>query len=427
MPLPDAVARHCCAQCLFFQLSMLIQNLFAARTPDRRTFGRLCLFGWGIAGSLIGITALANPAQQGHISTLKAAHSAKATSEKAKSSHAKPRTKSQAKATSPAGLRPASAGAYRHNEVAMAWADEFAQRQGLDRRWVRDTIGQAEKIPAITQYVMPPATPSAKNWRAYRARFIEPIRIQAGLRFWQAHAATLARAEQTFGVPAELIVGVIGVETIYGQHTGNFRVMDALATLAFDFPAQHPRAAERQPYFANELGQFLLLSQRNGWQPLRMKGSYAGAMGWPQFMPGSWAQFAVDFDGDGRIDLYNSPADVIGSVANYFKAYNWKPGMTTHYPVQFDTARLDMDALMAPDILPTFSVNSFTAKGAVLEGAALQHAGPLALIELQNGGDAPSYVAGTENFYAITRYNWSSYYAMAVIELGQEIKAARQR
>jgi membrane-bound lytic murein transglycosylase B len=147
-------------------------------------------------------------------------------------------------------------------------------------------------------------------------------------------------------------------------------------------------------------------------------------MGWPQFMPSSWAQFAVDFDGDGKIDLFNNTADVIGSVANYFKAFNWRPGMPTHYPVQFDASRLDMDALMTPDILPTFSVSSFAAKGALVEGAALEHRGPLALIELQNGGDAPTYVAGTENFYAITRYNWSSYYAMAVIELGQEIKAA---
>ena len=154
-----------------------------------------------------------------------------------------------------------------------------------------------------------------------------------------------------------------------------------------------------------------------------MKGSYAGAMGLPQFMPSSWVKFAVDFDGDGQVDLWDSPADVIGSVANYFKAFNWQPGMPTHYSISFDTSRLDMDALTAPDILPTFSVESFTAKGVVLEGPALQHAGPLALIELLNGPDAPTYVAGTENFYAITRYNWSSYYAMAVIELGREVAA----
>ena len=322
---------------------------------------------------------------------------------------------------------PQVAETYALNSAAMAWSDDTAAKKELEPAWVRQAIGQARKIPVITQYVMPASSPTAKNWRAYRTRFIEPIRIQAGLRFWQTHAATLARAEQIYGVPAEVIVGIIGVETLYGKNTGNFRVIDALATLAFDFPTQHPRASERQAYFANELAQFLMLAHRNRWDPLLVKGSYAGAMGWPQFMPGSWAQFAVDFDGDGQIDLFNNPADVIGSVANYFKAFNWRPGMSTHYPVRLDASRLNMDALMAPDILPTFSVSSFVAKGAVLEGSALEHLGPLALIELQNGGDVPTYVAGTENFYAITRYNWSSYYAMAVIELGQEVKAARQR
>jgi membrane-bound lytic murein transglycosylase B len=141
-------------------------------------------------------------------------------------------------------------------------------------------------------------------------------------------------------------------------------------------------------------------------------------------MPSSIARWAVDYDGDGRIDLARSPADVIGSIANYFKSYGWQSGMPTHYPVRFDASKLDKKALLAPDILPTFSVATFTAKGAVLEGAALKHQGPLALIELQNGDDEPQYVAGTENFYVITRYNWSSYYAMAVIDLGREVKAA---
>jgi membrane-bound lytic murein transglycosylase B len=135
-------------------------------------------------------------------------------------------------------------------------------------------------------------------------------------------------------------------------------------------------------------------------------------------------RWAVDFDGDGRVDLVRSPADVIGSVANYFKSYGWQPGMPTHYPVSFDASKLDKEALLAPDILPTFSVVSFMAKGAVLEGPALEHQGPLALVELQNGDAEPQYVAGTENFYVITRYNWSSYYAMAVIELGREVKEA---
>jgi membrane-bound lytic murein transglycosylase B len=274
--------------------------------------------------------------------------------------------------------------------------------------------------------MQPPAKTFQKNWRVYRSRFIDPVRIEAGARFWRANQAVLERAEQEYGVPASIIVGIIGVETIYGRDTGSFRVMDALTTLAFDFPVSHPRARERSEFFKGEIEQFLTLQSRRGASPFEARGSFAGAMGMPQFMPSSWIKYAVDFDGDGTIDLWNSSADVIGSVASYFKAFNWQPGMPTHYPVSFDSARLDMDALMAPDILPTFGVERFTAKGAVLDGEALQHKGPLALIELLNGPDAPQYVAGTENFYAITRYNWSSYYAMAVIELGREV-AARVR
>jgi membrane-bound lytic murein transglycosylase B len=149
-------------------------------------------------------------------------------------------------------------------------------------------------------------------------------------------------------------------------------------------------------------------------------------MGMPQFMPSSIAKYAIDFDGDDRIDLVNNPADVIGSVASYFKAFGWQPGMQPIYPVGFDETRLKKEVLLAPDILPSFSADSFVAGGAVLEGEALRHQGLLALIELQNGADAPSYVAGTQNFYVITRYNWSSYYAMSVIELGREVRAAME-
>jgi len=321
--------------------------------------------------------------------------------------------------------------AYANRPEAMRFAEDMASRRDLDAQWVRDAIGQARFSPTIVRLMQPPAKTFTKNWRVYRSRFIDPVRIAAGARFWQENQATLARAEAEYGVPAEIIVGIIGVETIYGRDTGKFRVLDALVTLAFDFPATHPRARERSEFFKGELEQFLSHQSRLGSNPLAPRGSYAGAMGMPQFMPSSWVKYAVDFDGDGKVDLWNSPADVIGSVASYFKAFNWQPGMPTHYPVQFDAATLEMDTLMAPDILPTFSVASFTAKGAVLEGQALKHPGPLALIELlngdpNNGGSAPSYVAGTENFYAITRYNWSSYYAMAVIELGWEV-AARVR
>jgi membrane-bound lytic murein transglycosylase B len=321
----------------------------------------------------------------------------------------------------PHAQKTSAAQSYASRSDARQWVDDAAARMDLPASWLREQIGQARRIPQIEKLILPAASPTAKNWAAYRSRFIDPRRIEAGAAFWQRHQATLERAEQTYGVPVNIIVGIIGVETLYGQHMGSFRILDALATLTFDFPQAHPRARERQAFFQGELEHFLRLTHRNGVEPRSWRGSYAGAMGLPQFMPSSWSRYAVDFDGDGRIDLFNSPADAIGSVANYFRAFQWKPGLPTHYPVALSPDQADMDALLAPDILPTFSVERFGAKGARLEGAALQHPGPLALIELRNGEAAPSYVAGTENFYAITRYNWSSYYAMAVIELGQAV------
>jgi membrane-bound lytic murein transglycosylase B len=316
---------------------------------------------------------------------------------------------------------------YAESEEAMRFADDMAQRRQLDPAWVRSMVGQAQNLAVVTRLMQPPPAAQPKNWAVYRSRFIDNTRINAGVRFWQDNRKTLLRAEQEFGVPAEIIVGIVGVETIYGQQMGDFRILDALATLAFDFPESHPRAAERTQYFRGELEQFLAFHRAEQTSPLAPRGSYAGAWGMPQFMPSSLARWGVDYDGDHKVDLANSTPDVIGSVANYFKGYGWIAGMPTHYPVRFDPARLDLDALLAPDILPTFSAARFMEKGAVLEGPALQHKGPLALIELQNGGAPPSYVAGTENFYVITRYNWSSYYAMAVIDLGREVKDAVDR
>ncbi len=332
----------------------------------------------------------------------------------------KPATKKTAASTTVQGGAP-----YAGRPDAMLFADDLAARRGLDREWVRQAIGQARLLAQVPRLMLPPPVGTPKNWRVYRSRFIDPVRIRAGLRFWQEHREALERAEAEYGVPVEIIVGIIGVETIYGQQMGNFRVMDALATLAFDFPNAHPRARERREFFQRELEQFLSLTNRSNIDPFEPRGSYAGAMGLGQFMPSSWVRYAVDFDGDGRVDLFKSPVDAIGSVANYFKGHGWTTGMPTHYGVQFDTAHLQLDTLLAPDILPTFSAASMQAKGALLDPAGAQHTGPLALVELQNGGDTPTYVAGTENFYAITRYNWSSYYAMAVIELGREVAAAR--
>lgn len=313
---------------------------------------------------------------------------------------------------------------YATRDDAMQFADEVAARRNLDRIWVRSAIGNARFLPNVPRLMLPAPRGTPKNWRVYRSRFIDPVRIAAGARFWRAHSASLARAEAEYGVPAEIIVGIIGVETIYGQNMGSFRVIDALATLSFDFPQDHPRAAEREAFFRSELESFLSTESRTRDDPMAPLGSYAGAMGMPQFMPSSIAKYAVDFDGDGRIDLVNSADDVIGSVANYFKAFNWQPGQPATFPVRFDTTRLQKATLLAPDILPTFSADSFSAAGGVLDGAGQNYKGLLALIELQNGDDAPTYVAGTQNFYAITRYNWSSYYAMSVLDLAHEVKRA---
>ncbi len=331
------------------------------------------------------------------------------------------KTASHSKVRTPANVGPL----YATRSDAMQAANDIAQRRNLDPAWVRQAIGQSHYMPSIAKAITPPPVGVPKNWALYRSRFIDPVRTRAGVKFWQANADALQRAQDETGVPAEIIVGIIGVETIYGQQIGTYRVMDALTTLAFDFPQTHPRAKERSAFFLSELEEFLALTARTHTSPLALRGSYAGAMGMPQFMPSSWVKYAIDFDGDGRVDLFNSSADVIGSVANYFKVFGWRRDMPTHFPVAFDAQTLDMASLMAPDILPTFTPAAFAAKGAVLDATALQHPGPLALIELQNGDAPPQYVAGTENFYVITRYNWSSYYAMAVIELGREVAASR--
>ena len=316
---------------------------------------------------------------------------------------------------------------YATRPEVLAVADEMAQRLGLDQQWVRHAIGQSHYMPGIARAIAPPPVGTVKNWAVYRSRFIDPVRIRAGVKFWRDNRETLERAEQQMGVPPAIIVGIVGVETIYGQQIGTYRVMDALTTLCFDFPKEHPRAVERTAFFRSELEAFLTLTQRTGTDPLALRGSYAGAMGLPQFMPSSWNTYAIDFDGDGRVDLFHSTADVIGSVGNYFKAFGWKAGMPTHFPVRLTSEGADKAALLAPDILPSFTPADMVAKGGELDALALLHTGPLALVELQNG-DAPAlYLAGTENFYTITRYNWSSYYALAVIELGQAVAAAMSK
>ncbi|EWS56460.1 Membrane-bound lytic murein transglycosylase B precursor [Methylibium sp. T29] len=213
---------------------------------------------------------------------------------------------------------------YGRRDDVVALAAGIAERRGLDRAWVEETLAQARYIPGVVRLIQPPPAGTAKNWAAYRARFVEPVRIRAGVAFWRDNERWLREAEARYGVPAAIVVGIVGVETIYAQHMGNFRVLDALATLSFDFPRDARR--DRSPFFRDELESFLLLCRQQGSDPLALKGSYAGAIGMPQFMPSSWLKYAVDFDGDGRVDLHASAADVIGSVANYLAEFGWQRG-----------------------------------------------------------------------------------------------------
>lgn len=306
---------------------------------------------------------------------------------------------------------------------AVQLADLLAERHDLDVEWTRAQLAQARYLPVVARLIMPPPAGTAKNWAAYRARFIEPDRVRAGTAFWDANARWLDAAEQRYGVPASVVVGIIGVETFYGRITGNFRVLDALATLSLDFPRGRK---DRSAFFRDELGQFLRLAYTEQWIPAAVKGSFAGAIGLGQFMPGTINRFAVDFDDDGHIDMAHSPADVIGSVAHYLAEHGWQRGLATHHAIKPPVDSTDRAALLAPDILPSFSAAQMVERGAELDEAGAAHPGPLALVELQNGDAAPSYLAGTQNFYAVTRYNWSSYYALSVIELGQAVATARQ-
>jgi membrane-bound lytic murein transglycosylase B len=314
--------------------------------------------------------------------------------------------------------------AYGPRDDVMRFAEELAQRHPqLDAGWLRNQLQRARKVEAVRKLIMLPqlgnGRSTAKNWAAYRARFLDRERIAAGAAFWRANAPWLQQAEERWGVPAQVIVGVIGVETYYGRMTGSFRVIDALATLAFDFPSGR---RDRTPFFRGELEQFLLWCASERCEPAQVQGSFAGAMGLPQFMPGSLNRWALDFDGDGHINLAGSAPDAIGSVARYLHYFGWQRGLATHFDVRAPDNPADRALLLGPDILPLFSAEEFVERGATLSAEGRTHDGPLALVELQNGEAAPpSHIAATRNFWAVTRYNWSSYYALAVIDLGAAV------
>ncbi|HXF65644.1 MAG TPA: lytic murein transglycosylase B [Burkholderiales bacterium] len=288
--------------------------------------------------------------------------------------------------------------------------NEISHKHGFDRAALRRVFSQVRPRAAVIRAVMAPAT--ARPWHEFRARLLDAARIQGGVRFWREHAATLERASREFGVPEEIIVATIGLETMFGRNTGSFRVLEALTTLAFHYP---PRAE----LFRSELEEYLLLARETGFDMASAKGSYAGAMGIPQFLPSSYRRFALDYDGDGRRDLWGTPQDAIGSVAHYYRAHGWRPGEIVIAPA--DIGESDADAVMASGIEPRITVAELRRLG-VVPLAPVQEtlAAALIMAETESG---PRYWLAFNNFYVITRYNRSVNYALAVHELARELRA----
>lgn len=304
---------------------------------------------------------------------------------------------------------------YAQHPLTTPFIDEMVMEHGFVSDALHSVFADAQRRQPILDAISRPAE-RVKLWKEYRPIFITQARIDRGLQFWQENQAALQRAEQTYGVPAEIIVAIIGVETIYGGNTGSYRVIDALSTLAFDYP---PRA----PFFRQQLKEYLLLTREEQVDPLSLKGSYAGAMGLPQFMPGSFRAYAVDFDGDGRIDIWQNPTDAIGSVANYFIEHGWQPGEQVAVRADVNDPELAAQGISAG--LDPSSTMAELAKLGWMPRTALQPQRKVTAFRLDaEHGD--EYWLGLANFHAITRYNRSVMYAMAVYELADLLSAAHE-
>ena len=295
-------------------------------------------------------------------------------------------------------------------EAIREFIGEMVRRHEFDARDLESLLRQAKLRRDIIRAISRPA--ESKPWREYRPIFLTPRRIAGGRRFMQENADILQRASASFGVPGEIITAIIGVETFYGRHKGRYPVIDSLATLAFAYP---PRAR----FFRSELEQYLLMTREQNMDPLKQTGSYAGAMGMPQFISSSFRAYAVDFDGDGKRDLWQNHHDVIGSVANYFKRHGWRSGEPIARRVKVKGE--DYRALLGRQLKPRWTPAQLRAAG--VEVPADVPAERLAtFIELE-GENGPEYWLGWHNFYVITRYNHSKLYAMAVFQLSQAISA----
>jgi membrane-bound lytic murein transglycosylase B len=308
-----------------------------------------------------------------------------------------------------AGSQPAAA-LNTHRADVKAFVAQMADQYGFKKRVVRKWLGAAQSQPAILEAMERPAE-KAKPWYEYRPIFISERRIREGTEFWLAHRQELDRASVRSGVPPEILAAILGVETYYGRLTGSYRVLDALATLAFDYPP-------RSQFFKDELAQYLLLTREMHLDPLSVKGSYAGAMGAPQFMPSNYRRYAVDADADGRIDLWSNWSDVCASVGNYLKEHGWNEGepvlseatVEPVKPADLDGRKLALDE----------TVGSLKAKGVAFESS--MPADAPALLIAADQPDGVHWRVGYNNFYAITRYNHSALYAMAVYELAAAVK-----
>lgn len=289
---------------------------------------------------------------------------------------------------------------------------EMVKQHGFDAGELQALLDSAVVKDSILEAIARPAE-KRLTWGEYRKIFLTPERVKGGLRYWQAHAKDLQRAEKVYGVPPEIIVAIIGVETRYGRHAGRYRVLDALSTLGFHYP---PRAK----FFRRELGEFLVLTREEQNDPRELLGSYAGAMGKPQFIPSSFRAYAVDFDGDGHRDIWNNDTDVIGSVANYFARHGWRPGGPVARRVQIPELTPALQAVIDHGYKPSTTVGELLEAGVVLD-APLAPDLPAALLALE-GDSGTEYWLALPNFYAITRYNHSPLYAMAVYQLSDAIR-----
>ncbi|MGD8998868.1 MAG: lytic murein transglycosylase B [Granulosicoccaceae bacterium] len=310
---------------------------------------------------------------------------------------------------------PAQAASALDYEASQPFIDRMQSRHGFNAQQLTGLLGQSRIREDILEAISRPA--EKKPWYQYRPIFVTPARVNGGLAFWDKHEAVLERAEQEYGVPAEIIVAIIGVETRYGKHTGRYRVIDALSTLAFAYPP-------RSTFFASELEHYLLMTREEQVDPLSLKGSYAGAMGQPQFISSSFRSFAVDFDADGKRDIWNNPTDAIGSVANYFRRHGWRNGEPI--TARVNTGGVTDKALLASETLkPSLPLAELQAKGveAIPEDLPPELLTTLIGLELEENME---YWLGLHNFYVITRYNHSALYAMAVYQLSQEIRAQRE-